>query len=252
MEQMRKFNDSLSTFFSQLREEIKAMPDDVVAKTPSKPKMSFNEFFAKLRDDIENDRCEPVKLPYDNSEAKDEEHGIEKENEVIPVTEEAPINEELFDNYETPDWSDITEWGTPADIDEILGYKENGKDDDDLISNKHQDKFTLLQRYMPAAISKGYAAEEGNGYKWLNNNVLLAYFIGVIFCGDSVLIEKGCSPQWCAGTDLFPDDFVKTVFNKDVRQSRSNRVSANAKIKTPPQNYKNIDELIESVKHNSQ
>lgn len=247
------YGSFLSFYFARKREEINAMPDDEVEETSSEKGLTLDEYFTKLRDDIENDRCEPVKLPYGNSEAKDEPQAIEKENEVISVTEVAPINEELFDNYEVPDWSDTTEWGTPAGIDEILGNKTSDEErNDDLICKKYQDKFTLLQRYMPVAISKGYAAEEGNGYKWLKTDVLLAYFIGVIFCGDSVLIEKGCSPQWCAGTDLFPDDFVKTVFKKDVRQLRSNRVSANAKTKTPPQNYKNIDELIVSVKHNSQ
>lgn len=234
MEQMRKFNDSLSAFFSQLREEIKAMPDDVVAKTPSKPKMSFNEFFAKLRDDIENDRCEPVKLPYDNSEAKDEEHGIEKENEVIPVTEEAPINEELFDNYETPDWSDITEWGTPADIDEILGYKENGKDD----FKTHLD---TLQPYLDAAVEKKYAVKDGNKYRWKEDKVLLAFFIGIILCDDKVEDAKGRGLSWIKG-NTFPGVFVDELFNEsDVRSSRKTR-------NTPPKKYKAITELIEEVR----
>lgn len=44
--------EELSAFFSQMREEIMAMPDE--------DNTTIEEYLAKLRDDIENDRCEPV------------------------------------------------------------------------------------------------------------------------------------------------------------------------------------------------
>lgn len=237
MEQMRKFNDSLSAFFSQLREDINAMPDDEKVNAPSTPKMSFKEFFAKLRDDIENDRCEPVKLPYGNSEAKDEAHAIEKENEVISVTEVAPINEELFDNYEAPDWSDATEWGTPAGIDEILGNEENDNDGND----DFKILLYILQPYLDTAVEKKYAVVDGNKYRWKEDKVLLAFFIGIILCDDKVEDAKGGGLAWVKG-NTFPGVFVDELFNEsNVRSSRKTR-------RTPPKKYKAITELIDEVR----
>lgn len=47
--------EELSAFFSQMREEIMAMPDE--------DNTTIEEYLAKLRDDIENDRIEPVVAP---------------------------------------------------------------------------------------------------------------------------------------------------------------------------------------------
>ncbi len=238
MELMMNFNDRLSAFFSQLREEIYAMPDDEKVDAPSKQKMSFKEFFAKLRDDIENDRCEPVKLPYDIGEAKDEEHDIENENEVISVTEEAPINEELFDNYEAPDWSDATKWGTPADMDEILGNNKN----EDNGNDEYQAYIDTLQPYIDAAIENNYAVKVGDKYQWKEDKVLLAFFIGIVLCDDKVEEARGKGLVWVKG-NTFPGVFVDELFGQcDVRSSRKTRT-------TPPKKYKAITVLIDNVKN---
>ena len=47
--------EELSAFFSQMREEIMSTPDE--------DNMTIEEYLAKLRDDIENDRIEPVVTP---------------------------------------------------------------------------------------------------------------------------------------------------------------------------------------------
>lgn len=95
------YENLLSNYFARKREEINAMPDDEIEETSSEKGLTLDEYFAKLRDDIENDRCKPVKLPYDIGEAKEEAHDIEKENEVISVTEEATVNEEVSVDNET-------------------------------------------------------------------------------------------------------------------------------------------------------
>lgn len=49
---MMTLQEELSAFFSQMREEIMSTPDE--------DNMTIEEYLAKLRDDIENDRIEPV------------------------------------------------------------------------------------------------------------------------------------------------------------------------------------------------
>ncbi len=73
---MMTLQEELSAFFSQMRKEIMAMSDEDT--------MTIDEYFAKLRDNIENDRIEPVVTPaivsdVDMSEAETQEEDSEED-----------------------------------------------------------------------------------------------------------------------------------------------------------------------------
>lgn len=106
----------------------------------------------------------------------------------------------------------------------------------------------MYKTYFDKAIEKGYMEALPDGkYNWIGNDVDLAYFIGALYCGDTVE-ENTNYTVWKKGKKRFPAKNVEDLFGKNVAQLRINRTSQKAQISSPPQSYFGINNLIKEVK----
>jgi hypothetical protein len=89
--------------------------------------------------------------------------------------------------------------------------------------------------YFDKAIEKGYISINGSNYLWKESKVLLAYFCGKIYCGDT--IRNGA---WIAGNEgFFPDKQLSLLFTSpQLGASRRKKL-----LESAPVGHKKIEGL---------
>lgn len=97
-----------------------------------------------------------------------------------------------------------------------------------------------VRSYFVKAIELGLMKEDCGVYKWCKSNVLLALFLGIIICGDSIKETKYYGDKWHVTTKHFPDaDLCKLFDVKNIGQQRVNNLD-NERQKNPPRGYEEI------------
>ena len=106
---------------------------------------------------------------------------------------------------------------------------------DEIVEDNMQEILDKGKPYFENAINEGFLVINGSNYQWKKSKVLLAYFCGKIYCGDS--IKNG---TWIAGNeDFFPDKQLSSLFDSpQLGASRRKKLMDNA-----PIGYKMIDRL---------
>lgn len=126
--------EELSAFFSQMREEIMAMPDE--------DNTTIEEYLAKLRDDIENDRCEPVVADAIAPNI----------NECEEETSDASSKEEESAQHEKPKFLDKRTFT----LDDIFQNDDNKNSfiDELKLCGEHTDVANLVEVYLDRSCFK--------------------------------------------------------------------------------------------------
>jgi len=204
----------IKEYFASIRADIDKLPDDPPEEII--PEMTLSEYFQQIRDDIENDR---IQNPYCE----------ECKSDKISQAEDS-LSLENTDNT-----------NASTNMEPSISH-----DDSDDISSGLSD----LKPFFDKAIEKGFMKENGKNYEWLKTPTSLAYFIGRIYCGDTV--EKGNYgyDTWIAGKKQFPRQDVIKLFGehmKNVAQLRVNKTSERAVTRTPPKEATVIDSMIAEV-----
>lgn len=141
---------------------------------------------------------------------------------------------------------------------DIIRKRQEQTKTKELAEETHEDKENLPKIELPAhlktdlaikmfetAVEEGLISWRDNKYKWTGTEVLLAYFCGRIYCGDTIAYNpQNKKYSWKRGKNGdFPDRELNEFFGKDnLGTSRNNRINSPA-----PKGYKKINEIYEAA-----
>lgn len=101
------------------------------------------------------------------------------------------------------------------------------------------------QQALSLAVERGYMSPIGDGtYDWKLSKVLLAYFLGRLFCGDYISTDNVAGrEEWTAGGKDFPEQQLCRLFGlQAISINRRSRLG-----KAVPEGYEKIEGLIEEI-----
>lgn len=101
------------------------------------------------------------------------------------------------------------------------------------------------QQAFALAIERGYMSDCGDGtYHWRLSKVLLAYFLGRLFCGDYVSRDNVAErEEWISGGKDYPEAQLASLFDAgNVAANRRTRLG-----KAVPEGYEKIEGVIGEI-----
>lgn len=135
-----------------------------------------------------------------------------------------------------------------ASISEECGEELNAPSSANLTSkdSKSSLKLTPMQEdAFSLAVSRSYMSPNGDGsYDWKLPKVLLAYFLGRLFCGDYISTDNVAGrEEWTSGNKDFPEQQLCQLFGmQSISANRRTRLG-----KVLPDGYEKIESIIEEI-----
>lgn len=116
--------------------------------------------------------------------------------------------------------------------------EENVRETSLVLTPKQQQAFSL-------AVERGYMTRGDDGtYQWQLPKVLLAYFLGRLFCGDYISTDNVAHrKEWTAGSKDLPErQLVRLLGLRAIAANRRTRLG-----KSMPNGYEKIEDLIDEI-----